>query len=147
MDHNRLRGMILGLVCLFLTACATKTQEAQVRLPLPKTVLESSFPAKKLFEISESYLEYHYGYSVRVRDLERGLIVSDWSRENPTERHQITLRVSPNEKGSILSAHIKTEAFTPEGWKDLPTRGEREGIFLSDLQSYLAQKPSTPTLR
>lgn len=139
MDYHRLKASIFLILAVFLTACATKTVEV-AKTPLPKTVLESSLPARKLFEISEAYLEYHHGYALRVRDLERGLIVSDWSLENPLERQQITLRVSPNDRGSIISAHIKTEALTQEGWVDVPTEGEREGLFLSDLQNYLSKK-------
>lgn len=140
MAHHRIKDSILiAAIGLVFSACAAK-QELSTRTPVPKTVLESSLPARKVFEISENYLEYHLGYALRVRDLERGLIVSDWAAENPAERQQITLRVSANHPGSLVSAHVKTEAFTDEGWRDIPTSGDREAKFLADLQTYLNQK-------
>ncbi len=145
MDHARLKPLLfLTIACLSLWGCASK-ETARTRDPrLPISVLESEFSPRQVFNAAETYLTYHLGFNLSVRDLERGLIVSDWSREDPLQREQITLRIQPNLRGSVVSAHLRTEAFSQSGWQDLPTSGSREARFLSEFETYLSAQAKAP---
>ncbi len=110
------------------------------RTAIPPSVLESELPPRRVFELSEGYLEYHLGYSLAVRDLEHGIIVSNWTGDTPLNRHQITLRIGAGERGSIVSAHIRSENLSQAGWQDEPSSGESEKGFLDDFQKYLSHK-------
>jgi len=142
MDHGNLRAALLQKLALFLivmglSACAAKSPTMTRATGPAKTVLASDYAPRKVFEISEKYLEYHLGYSLLIRDLDRGLIVSDWVASNASERQQITLRVAQNDNGSLVSAHVKTEGFDENGWRDVPTSGDREAVLLDKLDTYL----------
>lgn len=146
MDHDRLRKgyqrlfVTLGILGIhFLGVGCSSKSELATKTVVPRTVLESQLSASRLFQLSENFLSYHLGYTLNIRDLERGLLVSSWSSEIPNQREQITLRITSNAPGSILSAHIKVEQLTSSGWQTLPTSGDREEKFLKDLKAYLAR--------
>jgi hypothetical protein len=139
-----LRGhFVFCLLTVFIFAgcsAASRSQKAPRTAGTPQSVLQSPDGPRDVFERSSAYLDYYLGLGIQVRDLERGLLVSEWSRESPLERYQITLRFSPNEQGTLISSHIRAEELVGQRWTDLPSQGDRESQFLAGLQDFLRKK-------
>ncbi len=144
MDHGGLiRSLILILAFSGMTACSSHSRGGARNHAQPLSILETPLSTERAFRLSEHFLEYERGFRVQVRDLSRGLIVTDWSLEG-AERYQITIRITPQVEGSMISTHLRTEAMDAGRWKDVPSIGSREASFLRDLDHYLTQR-STPS--
>jgi hypothetical protein len=144
MDHGGLiKHLSVLLVFATLWGCSSHSGAGNRNYAQPLSVLETPLSTERAFRLSEHFLEYEKGFRVQIRDLSRGLIVTDWFLDGP-ERHQITIRVTPEIKGSVISTHLRTEAMDAGRWKDVPSVGSREALFLKDLDRYLTQR-STPS--
>ena len=138
MDHSRLNILILGVLALSLSACVThKAPTTEAQSPIKKSFAEVALSPADTFREAEKYLEWQKGYSLRVRDAANGLLVTDWTLDSPTERHQITLRVTPDTVGSLLSAHILKAYLQNSQWIDSLSDGSLEDFILQDFQSQL----------
>ncbi len=140
MDLSRLVGL---LFLLFLTACITERSQRTQRPP--KTYLEMALSPSKVVALSEQYLEWKKGFEVKLRDRQRGLLVTEWIKDIPTQRYQVSLRISPNPPtGSMISAHVITEVLENAEWKDMATDGRQEEALLADLQDYILSSRRSP---
>lgn len=142
MDHRGLICAIFLMLSFALTlGCAKQSGRTSQSGSHALSVLESNLPSERAFRLCEHFLEYEKGYQLSVRDRSRGLIVTGWSSEG-LERHQITLRIAPQVEGSVITAHLRTEVIEAGRWNDLPSVGDREALFLQDLNQYLARRPT-----
>ncbi len=109
---------------------------------MKKTFLQSKLPPTTLLILAEQYLEWQRGYGFQIRDHQRGLLVSEWIRDTTFDRHRITLRVSDDPKGAILSAHLNREVFQNQTWNPLPSDGEQESLMLAGIEKYITESPA-----
>lgn len=144
MDHHRLiKGLklIFGLFLLvFNSSCSTHI-EAAAHIP-PRTILQSSLKPMTVTILAEQFLEWQKGYTVQIRDQQQGLLVTEWTSENPNDRHRITLRVAEDPIGSLLSAHIVHQILNGAQWADIPSSGLEESQLLTELDGYLKNSPA-----
>lgn len=133
MDHARL---ILAFVVAATAAACSSHEEIQTRIP-PRTVLQSNLKPATAEILSEQFLEWQKGYNIRIRDHAQGLLVTEWASDNPFDRHRITLRVSEDIAGSLLTAHIVRELYDQGRWLEVPSTGQNESMLLAELEQYL----------
>lgn len=106
--------------------------------------MQSKLPPTTLAILSEQFLEWQKGYNIQIRDHQQGLLVTEWTRENPLDRHRVQLRISEDVAGSVVSAHVVHEVFDNSQWRDRPSTGIPESQLLNELEAYLLK---TNTLR
>ncbi|MDB5036942.1 MAG: hypothetical protein JWQ35_470 [Bacteriovoracaceae bacterium] len=129
------------VLCLLLSACISEKGGPVVEVP--KTFFTSSLPPKTLLIVSEQFLEYQKGYSLKVRDHSQGIAVTDWAMDAPDQRHRITLRAEVAIKGSILSTHTETQVMENDNWVELPSSGLSESKLLAELKDYIEHTASS----
>lgn len=141
MDYKGLIQKFLAFACLSVGFTGCVTQQMQSTVTEPKTFLVVSVVPKKAFSMSEQFLEWHKGYSIRIRDLDRGLAVTDWTFDSPSERHRVTLKTTADRAGSsLISAHTETQVLEEQDWHDLPSTGQRESLLLTELKKYIEHR-------
>lgn len=140
MVATRLSLCFFSLLALTLSGCqknSPKTDSSRIN----RTILKSDLPSRALFTYAEQFLEWQRGYSFRIRDIERGLLVTDAIQDSPLERHHVSLRVGDDPKGSLLSIHVVAEVLESSAWAPLASAGGRETDLLNELDRFLSDRP------
>jgi hypothetical protein len=139
MDHHRLIRITLALSCsLYFSSCVTQT--ADVASATPKTFVRLNATPTKALTSAEQFLEWQKGYTIRIRDHERGLSVTEWTFDSPAERHRITLRATLDPIGAVLSAHTESQVLENQDWRELASSGEREAWLLAEIKTYIERR-------
>jgi hypothetical protein len=137
MDYPRIKTGVL-LCLLSLSACVAQKTNPNTG----KSFFSCSLQPTTLLIMSEQFLEWQKGYSIKIRDHDRGMTVTDWILESPTERHRITLRTMIAPRGSLISTHTEIEVLENQDWVSLPTTGALETKLLSELRNYIQTSPA-----
>jgi hypothetical protein len=127
-----LKGLLV-LTTILVSGCVSHKQVPQAKHDL--SFFESKLSPEKLFKISAEYLEWQMGYPIKVRNPERGLLVTTWIEDQPNHRSQITIKITKHPYGSLLSTHIAQAARTEAGWAHMPTNNRLESKMVSEIRS------------
>lgn len=144
-----MRKLSLISLLLLCVSCTTKTTGGFSE-KTPKTYLISQMAPLPLLLHTEQFLEWSKGYSFRIRDQERGILVTDWIYDTPLHKHQITLRVNRDVKGSsMLSAHTSFQEFVENQWIELPSNYRYDADLIEEIRNHIEglQKSSGERLK
>lgn len=120
-----------------LVGCATKV-ESGFSKDAPKTYLLTDVAPLPLLLHTEQFLEWTKGYSMHIRDQARGLLVTDWVYDSPVEKHQVTLRINQDVKGSsMLSAHTNFQVFENGTWLERPSDYVYDAELIKEIEAHL----------
>ena len=137
----KMKGLILSSgFFLSLSACVTH-KDFETEKPA-KTYLQSELNPSAVLILSEQFLEWQKGYPLKVKDQERGLLVTEWIQEELDLRQRVTVRVTQDAQGSLLSGHIETEEANGGQWIALPSDPRREERLIKELDAFLQKSPA-----
>lgn len=129
-------SLILAVLAIASGCATSRAKHAEI----PPSTLESQRSPEETYTMAERFLLYYKGYTLRVRDPQRGLLVTDWVNDTLGRRYQITLRVMNDISGSLVSAHRVAQVFDQTGWIDIPPSEPSEPSFLAEFNEYLTQQ-------
>jgi hypothetical protein len=136
--NSRLCGFLLFFLSLSLGACASKQSSSWKSSP--KTFFRVTVSTKTAFEQTAHFLEWVKGYEIRIKDPERGLMVTDWASINPLEKYQLTVRIEKDVEGaSIVSVHRQGQFFDSDQWKEAPTNPSHDAEIIKEIREHLSQ--------
>jgi len=130
-----------ALSFLGLSACSTKAV-ATFDNEGPKTYLRSQLTIPQLVEETSTFLEYYKGYNLGIKDLQRGLIVTDWVASTFSQRHRVSIRVNRDVDGSLLTAHWELQVLQEGRWYEEPSLGHFEADLIAELDQHLQHRTS-----
>jgi len=127
--------LLVGL-SLPLVSCVHETKGTQLTPQI--TYLQSQLSPKDLTQKTGNFLELYKGYNLSVRDLQEGLLVSDWVEDSLNQRHRVTVRINQDLKGSMLTVHFEIQQ-TSDGqhWMEVPSNGLLESQMITELKEQL----------
>ncbi|TVQ80391.1 MAG: hypothetical protein EA369_02590 [Bradymonadales bacterium] len=130
MRHAFLLALVFSLV-----GCASRPAPEADMSAHRKTFVESQLTPSELFLHTEQYLQWMLGYNIRLRDEDRGLLVTDWVMDDPHLRHQLSLRVNQGlEQASLLTANFTVQELRGDAWVEIPSGGEPEEDLLVEIE-------------
>lgn len=136
---RKLSTAFVMLFGLSLGACAMKEEKAQKISP--KTFFKVNLPIKSSIEEVSKFLNWVKGYDISVKDSERGLIVTDWTFDNPLEKYQLTVRVEEDLEGSsIVSVHRQVQFFEADQWREAPTNPAYDAEIIREIRKHLRDR-------
>jgi len=136
-SKNFLRFLVIGFAVGVITGCATKQSTKSMA---SKTVIHSPMAPVTVVEETQKFLEWQKGYNIKVRDIARGLLVTDWMEDSPISRHQFMIRVNRDLEGALLTAHVVVEQFSGTQWQSVVAAPQWENRMVHELKTYLDAK-------
>ena len=137
MDYRSLKKVVFVFwIGTIVNACATHSDAIDEEKVATFKRLE--MPYLQAVKLTRDSILWIQGMELKVEDLERGLLVTDWQVTSPRERHRMTLRIqreiSKKGEAGLISVHAEEQILGDSGvWIDVPSSGQWENQTLTSI--------------